>query len=110
VVSAAFDPNGTWFATAELGTAARVWDAASGRTIGGSLPNAADQRPVFVPGSRRRLVTADASTTWLWNLDETTWPDVACAAAGRNFTRAEWLQLGPRGEPYRVTCPRWPAR
>lgn len=43
-----------------------------------------------------------------WNLDDDSWYDVACQAAGRNMTRAEWEQFGPRDAEYRATCPQYP--
>ena len=43
-----------------------------------------------------------------WRLDPSTWKDLACRAAGRNLTIAEWQQYGPQGEPYHQTCPQWP--
>jgi WD40 repeat protein len=50
----------------------------------------------------------NASAT-LWKLDPDMWLATACRAAGRNMTKAEWTEyLGP-AEPYRPTCPYWPA-
>ena len=40
-------------------------------------------------------------------LDPDEWQAIACRAAGRNLTRAEWAEyLGD--EIYRATCPEWP--
>ena len=44
----------------------------------------------------------------IWHLDTDAWFDIACQAAGRNMTRAEWERFGPRNEDYRATCPQWP--
>ncbi|MFN0030087.1 MAG: hypothetical protein ACKV2O_23270 [Acidimicrobiales bacterium] len=33
-----------------------------------------------------QLVTMDAEHVLLWNLDTSTWPDIACRAAGHNLT------------------------
>jgi WD40 repeat protein len=44
----------------------------------------------------------------LWDVDPDSWQDKACMAAGRNLTRAEWEQY-VGDEPYRRTCPNWPA-
>jgi DNA-binding SARP family transcriptional activator len=38
---------------------------------------------------------------------ERTWFDIACDAVGRNMTRAEWEQFGPRDTEYRATCPQY---
>ena len=45
----------------------------------------------------------------LWNAAPESWFDEACRAAGRNLTREEWEQHGPRDAHYRATCPQWPA-
>ncbi len=47
--------------------------------------------------------------TVVWNLDLERWPEIACQAAGRNLTIAEWEQYGAAGEPYIATCPQWPS-
>ncbi|MGI9607509.1 MAG: hypothetical protein ACR2P0_15370, partial [Acidimicrobiales bacterium] len=45
----------------------------------------------------------------IWNYDLDSWPALACDIAGRNMTEREWADFGPQGEPYRVTCPQFPA-
>ena len=60
-----------------------------------------------------RLVTSDAGLSGsgavrIWNLDPAFWRTQACAAAGRNLTRAEWAEFLP-GRAYEVTCPEWPS-
>ena len=60
-------------------------------------------------GPQLRLVTMDAEHALIWNLDVTSWPEIACRAAGRNLTSAEWAQFGPKGVPYTPTCAQWPA-
>ena len=55
-----------------------------------------------------RLATVVDNATVVWNIDLDEWPELACLAAGRNLTEAEWDALGPGG-PYRVTCDRWSA-
>ncbi len=44
----------------------------------------------------------------VWNTDVESWPDVACQAAGRNLTRAEWEAHMPPDTPYEPSCPQWP--
>ncbi len=44
----------------------------------------------------------------LWNYDTDTWADIACECAGRNLTREECKQFGPRTIEYRVTCEQFP--
>lgn len=60
-------------------------------------------------GDHLRLVTGLGDNAMIWNLDVDSWPEIACRAAGRNMTLAEWEQFGPDGEPYQVTCPQWPS-
>ena len=45
----------------------------------------------------------------IWDLDVDSWGGLACLAAGRNLTRDEWDEVGPRDEGYHATCPQWPA-
>ncbi|MFN0089729.1 MAG: AAA family ATPase [Acidimicrobiales bacterium] len=59
-------------------------------------------------GDQLQLVTLDDANVLLWNLDVTTWPAIACRAAGRNLTQAEWKQFGPKDVPRQQTCPQWP--
>jgi hypothetical protein len=35
----------------------------------------------------------------IWDIVPDTWPEVACRAAGRNLTRAEWAQYAPTASP-----------
>jgi hypothetical protein len=43
----------------------------------------------------------------IWNYDTETWADIACEVAGRNLTRAEWDEFGPRTIDHRKTCPQF---
>jgi WD40 repeat protein len=88
--------------------AGQLWDVATGQQIGPNLPTEPGTVPSVAPGRTIALVTAGADSTLLWNLDVTTWTAAACTVAGRNMTAAEWKQFGPRDEPYRATCERWP--
>lgn len=86
-------------------------DAATLRPIGRPFPVSAE-------GLRPQFATDGSSLTgngvWnaiatQWSLDADGWLATACRAAGRNLTAAEWVEyLGP-DEPYRPTCPDWPA-
>jgi hypothetical protein len=54
------------------------------------------------------VVTASwDGTARIWTLDTSVHVGIACAQAGRNFTRAEWWRYFP-GAPYRKTCEQWP--
>ena len=55
------------------------------------------------------LLAPDPQGLRLWNIDPSTWPAVACQRAGRNLTPDEWTRYMPADEPYRSTCPQFPA-
>ena len=42
-----------------------------------------------------------------YDVDPENWHTLACQAAGRNLTRAEWAELLGSLGPYRVTCPQY---
>jgi hypothetical protein len=69
------------------------------QTVNGNASFAADGTTL--------LVQSDDHVS-VWNYDRTTWLDIACTLAGRNLTRAEWDELGPRTIEYRATCPQFP--
>ena len=58
-------------------------------------------------GQHLQLVTSVGDHLLIWNLDTSTWYDIACRAAGRNMTRNEWAQFGPSDTDYRATCSRY---
>ncbi len=58
---------------------------------------------------RATAVTAVGDEILIWNLNTSGWSDIACRAAGRNMTLAEWEQFGPQDEPYNPTCEQWPS-
>ena len=99
-----FTPDSHWMATATDGLV-RLWDATTGLQIGRPFPS----DPEYAPSpsvNLRWLITGRKGRAVRWNLDIDRWPDIACRAAGRNFTQAEWEQYGPRSD-YRPTCPRY---
>ena len=94
----------------------QLWDAdravAFGDVLSGSAKLAADQvelgapEPLhtsFSPDGRRLAVGGISSRAMVWTIDPDEWRTTACAAAGRNMTRAEWRLYLP-GEAYRRTC------
>ncbi len=83
----------------------RLWDMATGQQIGGTFPF----DPSYGSSASRNLrwaVTGRDARLIRWDLNVDRWPDVACRAAGRNMTKAEWEQYGPAGE-YVATCPQY---
>lgn len=103
--AAAFDPTAHWIATADLDGTVRLWDVGTRRPLGRPIPTDPGTVPRFLPGKELRLLTVQAGRVHVWNLDPGSLADAACFAAGRNLTRDEWVDLGPKGEPYRQTCP-----
>ena len=62
----------------------------------------------FLRPDGRALLTNDRFGVVEWDLDPEVMVEAACELAGRNLTRAEWATyLGD--QPYRRTCPRFPA-
>jgi hypothetical protein len=102
-----FSPDNERILTAHDGTV-RLWDVDSGTQIGAPFPNDLDVTAGGRSGDVLQLVTAVDEHLLIWNLDTSTWFDVACEAAGRNMTQTEWDESGPRDSEYRATCPQYP--
>jgi DNA-binding SARP family transcriptional activator/WD40 repeat protein len=85
----------------------RLWDVETGQQIGDPFPNDPGIFAGAQTGDVPQLVTKVGDAIHTWNLDVDSWPDIACRAAGRNMTQAEWDQFGPTGEPYRANCPQY---
>jgi hypothetical protein len=86
----------------------RLWDVATGEQIGQPIDALRTILPLAFPGEVAGLVSGTEDHIEIWRFDPSTWVDIACRAAGRNLTRAEWAQYGPRDTTYRTTCPQWP--
>jgi DNA-binding CsgD family transcriptional regulator len=86
----------------------RLWDVVTGEPIGEPIPTLTSTAPAPVPGQRTHLLTASDQWVQIWDLDVERWGELACLAAGRNLTRTEWEQVGPRDQEYRATCDQWP--
>ena len=95
------------------GGAAHVYDVESTRQIGRTLQVALEANVAHIGGTLRpdgrQLAVATEHGVQLWDLDPDAWREAACRLAGRNLTRDEWESYIPEGEPYRATCPQWPA-
>jgi WD40 repeat protein len=87
----------------------RLWHLPSATVIG-SFPHRTGLLATGMDlGPQLRLVTMDDEHGLIWNLDVASWPEIACRAAGRNLSQAEWAQFGPKDVPYQSTCAQWPA-
>ena len=96
-----------------------MWDVASRQRMGEQFPNSSYPDtfvshgidPILLPADSPlggRLVTTTPNQLLAWDLDLTTWSDVACRAVGRNLSLEEWQRFGPDA-PYRATCDEWPS-
>lgn len=104
----AISPDGRFLASVGDG-AARVWHLDSGKQLARVFPSEPGGIPYTVADSDAlRLVTPLGGNALIWDLDTDSWADIACQAAGRNMTRAEWEQFGPRDTEYRATCSQYP--
>lgn len=89
----------------------RLWDLVTRQPFGSPLPTVSDYilgLGFDANGTRLFAFPYLSSGYEVWNFNVQDWTQIACDAAGRNFTQAEWTQYFP-GEEYRSTCPQWPA-
>jgi WD40 repeat protein len=88
----------------------QLWEVATGQPIGGPFGSFLPESfPYGVPGDSLRYITATEKWIEISTFNFDSWPELACRAAGRNLTMAEWQQYGPSGEPYHATCAEWPS-
>jgi hypothetical protein len=116
----AFVRGGSWLVTTENGfspeaspapTRVDLWDAATLQPIGDPLtvpPDAAYLSPNLGGDKLGTGADADSGLPLVWNMNPTSWAATACQIAGRNLSHVEWNEY-LAGQPYRKTCPRWPA-
>ena len=100
-----FSDDGRYLIVA--GQTANMIDTGTGQLVGAAFENGGLNTATIAHGGRY-LVTGDADRIHVWELRPEKWPDLACRAAGRNMTLAEWERFGPPGEPYHATCDEWP--
>ena len=105
VSSVDFSPSGRTLATAGTDGTVRLWDVATRKPIGASLPGEDNVQAsvAFLPGGREALAVYDNGRATLWNLDPADLQRRACAVAGRRLTRAEWAAALP-GRSYAPAC------
>ena len=109
VDGAAFSPDGNRVVTYSFDNTIRVWNAdgtgepliyRSRARIAAASFSSDGKRVVFASDSPRGSIH-------VWTVDAHLLAEMACARAGRNFTREEWRRFFG-DEPYRKTCPQWP--
>ncbi len=101
----AFTSDGR-FLVSDGDNGARLWDVQALQAIGGVFPHEGDQSSAQLAVEANQLMTVVGDDVVLWNLDVDAWFDIGCRAVGRSMTEAEWVQFGPRGQPYAATCDR----
>ena len=103
----AFSPDERHMLTVSEGRA-QLWDFVSGERIGDPFP-AADAYTSNVSVDFRWLLTGIDDRIVRWDLGVDRWAEIACRAAGRNLTQAEWNQFGPHNTVYSKTCDQYPS-
>ncbi len=112
--------NGKMLAVYDGSSTITLWDVATRQPIGqpfmiyspsSTFPEPYDTSAIydmaFSPDGKT-LVAYNHGPIILLNLDPQSWIEKICQRIDRNLTQAEWTQYFP-DEPYRVTCPQWPA-
>ena len=96
--------------TLGLDDTARIWSAGGNAESIALRGHEGDVTSAeFSPDGKRVITASNDDTARVWTVDGDLLAEMACARAGRNFTRDEWARFFP-GKPYRATCPEWPKR
>jgi hypothetical protein len=82
----------------------RLYDVTTRQQIGVPFPKRSVYGQASLSADGRTLVTSGSGGMVIWDTDPRSWARRACAAAGRNLTRAEWERFLP-DTGYRRTCP-----
>jgi len=100
-VGAFFNADSTRLVTAGVDGQTLLWDVESRAQIGDPWPGG--EGGTGSPDGRF-VITMVGEHMLLWGIETDHWAAIACRAAGRNMTRAEWEEFGPAGEDYGATC------
>jgi len=108
VAPVGFTADGSVLATTGDDRTVRLYDVATRQQIGVPFPKGTTYGKAALSSDGTMLLSGSADGLVIWDVDPASWVRRACAAAGRNLTRAEWDRFLP-GVAYRSTCPSWPA-
>jgi WD40 repeat protein len=103
--------NGKMLAALTRPGTIRIWQLPSGTPLSsqGLVAAVTDVFPdapalAFAPDGHRLTVIGQGSTALVYDVDESSWPTIACRLASRSLTRAEWTRyIGP-GFDYVPSC------
>ena len=98
---------GTLVARSTFDGTTRVFDKDTGIQLGREITGTANNPDAEFAPDGTTLMYIGGDYISMWNYDVDTWPEIACQLAGRNLTRAEWEEVGPRTIDYRATCPQY---
>lgn len=109
-----FSADGRWLATGSDDSMVRLWrlDELTAEGVTTARPVILRDRENFVravafsPDGGLLAAASQNGNVRLWRLSLDELEEVACARAGRNFSREEWQLYFPNRE-YRLTCPQW---
>ena len=96
-----FSDDGRWLVTSI--DAPHLVDVATWTVVGEPFPTDEKYR-LGVPDGARFVPTVDDDRVRIWTIEPDGWFDLACRAAGRDLTDAEWAQHGIADEPTPTTC------
>lgn len=104
VLSVDFSPDGRRIVTGGVDGTVRLWSGTIGAPVGAAALSRTDSTTAwFDPDSSDVLITTHGTGVHVWPTDSRSAVQHACAAAGRDLSRAEW-QRHIAGHTFRTTC------
>jgi WD40 repeat protein len=108
--SLALSRDGKMLAVGSFDGTIVLWNVATREPLGQPLTGHTGwvHSVAFNPNGKILASGSTDGTILIWDVDPESQIEKACQRVGRNFTQAEWKTYFA-GEPYRQTCPEWPA-
>jgi serine/threonine protein kinase/DNA-binding SARP family transcriptional activator/WD40 repeat protein len=79
------------------------WDIESGQSLGPIVGGIVGDL-----STRGAVTQVREGRAHVWNVDPSTWPEIACQVTASNLSLVEWEAHMPGDEPIRATCPQLP--